>query len=138
MVPVESQYIFNHQAWLEVNHCNQEPVEAVVAASSHAHGHGNNSVTSAPDPLVLCVGSRTKGGAANSNFEAENARVFACISDAVAWCDASLSKLTLSSSLVAPAAPRLPAGGRMQILVTGSLHLVGVTMRVLGCKVEDL
>ncbi len=87
----------------------------------------------------------------NVNFEEGNAHMFTCISDVVRWCnndhtshdfsDSSDSSLASGRAAPLPAPPPDPdlaAASRVQMLVTGSLHLVGATMSVLGCKVEDL
>ena len=113
-------------------------------------------MTSAPDPLTLCVGEGRGNGVQSSDFKEENAKIFTCIGDMVKWMNPTSAESALSSdsapkcSTDAPEglnnAPKgldsAPAGltsaEHVQVLVTGSLHLVGATMSVLGCKVEDL
>ena len=70
--------------------------------------------------------------------------MFTCLSQALRWCsagrDLSLpppspeTKMSGSSPLV----PEILEASHIQILVTGSLHLVGATMNILGCTVDDL
>ena len=134
---------FNHQAWLEVNHCLEveEPIETAIRRQRAG------LVTSAPDPLTLCMGEAGEGGVVSYHFREENAHVFNCISDAMEWCDdatplSSPPPHPYSAELAAPPSPvgaGLGGGAELvQVLVTGSLHLVGASMSVLGCKVEDL
>lgn len=149
MVTVESQCAkakVNHRAWLEVNHC----LEQVETVQESLQKHREGLVTSSPDPLTLCIGNN---GAAELDFDGDNARVFPCISEVVSWCDPSPTSASgpcdepsaIPSSTSKPIPPcaskpisGLASAGRVQILVTGSLHLVGAAMSVLGCKVEDL
>lgn len=139
MVTLESQCVrakINHHAWLEVNHC----LDQTESVQEYLRKHRQGLVTSAPDPFSLCAGSN----GADSNFYKENARVFPCISEVVAWCDpspasaADSSEATVPSSTSSSSSYMLTSAGRVQILVTGSLHLVGAAMDVLGCKIEDL
>lgn len=142
MVTVDSQCARaqeNHRAWLVVNHCLQ-PAEPIHASLQKKW---EGLPTTAPDPLSLCVGVASGGGGVvgvkhPGNFKEENAHIFKCISDVVRWFNGDQD----SPSAVAPPLPAPPpdldAATHIQILVTGSLHLVGATMSVLGCKVEDL
>lgn len=136
MVTVDDQCArarVNHHAWLEVNHCLQdtEPVQASLQKK------WEGLPTTAPDPLSLCTGVAAGGGIFPGDFEEGNAHVFTCISDVVRWCDSDVTSCDSAPPLPATP-PDLAAASRVQMLVTGSLHLVGATMSVLGCKVEDL
>lgn len=135
MVTVDSQCAraaVNHRAWLEVSHC-LEPSETIQA---HILKEREGLVTSAPDPLALCgVGT---GGVSTTHFQEDNARVFTCISDVVRWCDSSFPPSESAPPPDSATPPELVTAERVQVLVTGSLHLVGATMSVLGCRVQDL
>ena len=100
----------NYWAWLEVNQYHKDPAKTVPPA---------NETTS------------ISNGSATHNFPKENARIFTCMSDVVAWCEAS------PSSKLAPP-PALANADRVQVLMTGSLYLVGAAMSVLGCTVDGL
>ena len=126
----------NHRAWLEVTHC----LDQTESVQEYLRMHRQGLVTSAPDPLSLCAGSSE---AAGWNFDKDNARVFPCISEVVNWCDPSPTSAAAGDDTRDPPVPpsslsTLASAGRVQILVTGSLHLVGAAMNVLGCKIEDL
>ena len=106
-------------------------------------------MTSAPDPLTLCVGEGRGNGVQSSDFKEGNAKIFTCISDMVKWMNPTSAESALSSDLAPKGSTDAPKGldsapegltsaEHVQVLVTGSLHLVGATMSVLGCKVEDL
>ncbi len=143
-VTFESLYAaakFNHQAWLE------------VALGPENLDISDKRWRAASAPGHTC------------NFTEENARVFSCISDVTQWCESKIVWTTAcglspsggefvpSSTVVNDQGPLVANGADnddedgsvgnsvghrlVQVLVTGSLHLVGVTMTVLGCKVED-
>ena len=98
-------------------------------------------MTSAPHPQVLC------GYSGNSlDFNEENALIFSCVSDFMKWldhpgqtnngfCNGSLPD---HNDLSSHPSAELADADHVQVLITGSLHLVGATMGVLGCKTDDL
>ncbi len=114
----------NLQAWLDVNNC---PDNIELSNKTHCEG----LVTSSPDPLALC-GHRNK----SPSFERDNAYFFPSINDFVKWCDPNWDREGRSQTLPTPL--EIAGAECIQILVTGSLHLVGDTMMVLGTKLEDL
>ena len=63
-------------------------------------------------------------------FDAPQTRVFSNLSDVVAWCTGDHSD---SSH---PPPPKLSEAKRVQVLVTGSLHLAGAFMSVLDIRVD--
>ena len=65
-----------------------------------------------------------------AKFNESNTRTFSCVSDAVGWCG-SRDHAPSNGHPVA-------AAERIQVLVTGSLYLVGMTMGVLGYKVDSV
>ena len=124
----------NHQAWLEVTKC----LEASEDIESVQKRQRQGLVTSSPDPLTLCYCGKT-----TPNFQADNARVFTCISDMIKWCNPGTNDAEdeTSDTILAPptSSPnKLEDADLIQVLVTGSLHLVGATMNALGCKLEHL
>ena len=67
-------------------------------------------------------------------------KVFNCIRDALQWCASDRDPLL---SAAAPSSPHPPPptvakADHIQLLVIGSLHLVGTVMNVLGCSVDDV
>lgn len=138
MVTLDCQYAcakLNHQAWLEV-----------------ASGRGDRD-SSIKDKYL---GIATSAPDRDCTFPEENTRVFSCISDVIQWCESGITwrsagefshsggqiapscSLAGQRSLVANGGHDGDSGCLTQVLVTGSLHLVGTTMNVLGCTVEDL
>ena len=68
-------------------------------------------------------------------------QVFNCIRDALQWCASDRDPIL---SAAAPSSPHPPPptvvakADHIQLLVIGSLHLVGTVMNVLGCSVDDV
>ena len=73
----------------------------------------------------------------------ERAVIFNCLSQALRWCAAERGmspspdpqQVSSSPSLLPPSLTKVD---HIQVLVAGSLHLVGAVMNVLGCTVEEL
>ena len=109
----------NCQTWLKVNHCI-DFLELFKEAEQHSFAQSNGGGEK--------NGTAIKNGTAK--FNGSNARTFSCVSDAVGWC---------GSRDHAPSNGHPVVGAeRIQVLVTGSLYLVGMTMVVLGYKVDDI
>ena len=80
-----------------------------------------------------------------SPMKEENMATFDCLSRALRWCsaerDLSLpppSPETKMSSDNPPHLVEVSEASHVQVLVTGSLHLVGAAMNILGCSVDEL
>ena len=102
----------NHKTWLEVNNSSEKMIKEEGLAQSNGGGEEN-------------------GTAMEAKFNESNACTFSCVSDAVTWCG---SRGHTPSMNDLPAA--VEVAERVQVLVTGSLYLVGMAMGVLGFKVD--
>ena len=107
----------NEQTWQQLltrqkHHCN--PVTAELS----------NGTTQSTE----CVTSQMVG---HVTCDAPQTRVFSNLSDVVAWCTGDHSD---SSH---PPPPKLSEAERVQVLVTGSLHLAGAFMSVLDVRVDE-
>ena len=142
-VTLDCQYTcakLNYEAWLKVT--SEKEKQDSIAYSSHT-----------PTNLVnvgTCDTTEKRGGKAYY-FPEENTRLFSCIRDVTQWCESltqnSGGVLSPAGGVGAPGCTPIDrdsvvadggGGCLVQVLVTGSLHLVGTTMNVLGCKVDDL
>lgn len=139
----------NHQAWVEVA-SGKSNWDDILSSNREKH---RGLVTTAPDPISLCAPDTTISS--TFKFLEKNTRVFSCISDVTQWCESEIAQGSVNNDFS-------PSGGELapdftpnsqgavvadgaddgdchvQVLVTGSLHLVGATMNALGCRVEDL
>ena len=127
----------NQEAWLDIT-SGRANWSSVLASSREKR---NGLTTSAPDPASLCSPCLPESNS-HFQFSEDNARAFESICDFMQWCEEDISaggahgvgngisKETLENNGC--------CHGPVQVLVTGSLHLVGATMTALGCRVEDL
>ena len=68
---------------------------------------------------------------------------FNCLSQALRWCSAGRDPSLPLPSPEAKISTLLPLievseAAHVQVLITGSLHLVGAAMNILGCTVDKL
>ena len=68
---------------------------------------------------------------------------FNCLSQALRWCSAGRDPSLPPPSPEAKISTLLPLievseAAHVQVLITGSLHLVGAAMNILGCTVDEL
>lgn len=79
-----------------------------------------------------------------SPMEEDHMATFVCLSRALRWCsagrDTSLppSSPEAKSSVTNAPLVEVSKASHVQVLVTGSLHLVGAAMNILGCSVDEL
>lgn len=93
---------------------------ATAAANSHAW-------------TALCSQHKSPGAIPSKGDT--HGRVFRSIREALDWLSSAHSS---TSPVSPPPPPALAAAGHVQVLVTGSLHLVGDVMEVLGCTIDDV
>ena len=74
----------------------------------------------------------------------DNIATFVCLSRALRWCSAGRDSALRPSSPEAKTSTanqpldEVSKANHIQVLVTGSLHLVGAAMNILGCSVDEL
>ena len=113
----------NKQAWLEL----QSP--------SHDHqGDYMTSPTNQDSPLRH---------QATSPMKEDKMATFNCLGQALRWCSAGKDSSLPPPSPEAKASTDFPLvevseATHVQVLITGSLHLVGAAMNILGCSVDEL
>lgn len=120
----------NKQAWLELQ------------SKSHDQGPNDHMINTCKltNQDMLHLGS----DGCFSTMKENRMATFICLSQALRWCsagrDLSLPPLSPETKMSgnSPLVPEVLEASHIQILVTGSLHLVGATMNILGCTVDDL
>ena len=118
---LSQQCEINHGAWLKL-HSQQPGVQSVNGEEFPIKDHKQENYN------VL-----------DFNWS-ERAVIFNCLSQALRWCAAErgMSPSPVLQQVSSSPSPLPPSLNHIQVLVTGSLHLVGAVMSVLGCTVEDL
>ena len=109
----------NKKAWLELQ--------------SQSHDQADGHVI---EPTIL--------DAQTLQTSEDHIAIFVCLSQALRWYSAGRDPALLPSSPEAKSSAANPPldvvseASHVQVLVTGSLHLVGAAMNTLGCSVDEL
>lgn len=79
----------------------------------------------------------------SSSMTEDKMATFNCLSQALRWCSAGRDPSLPPPSPEAKTSAVLPLvevseAAHVQVLITGSLHLVGAAMNILGCTVDEL
>ena len=110
----------NKQAWLELQ--------------SLSHDNHMTSPTNQDAPLHRHT---------TSSMQEDKMATFNCLSQALRWCSVGRDPSLPPPSPEAKMSAVLPLvevseAAHVQVLITGSLHLVGAAMNTLGCSVDEL
>ena len=121
----------NKKAWLELQ---SQPY--VQGAGDHVINSSNLTNKDTPFP--------DSGDISFSPMDEDHMATFSCLSQAIRWCsagrDGSLPPPSPEVKLPPTKPPILEVSeaSHVQVLITGSLHLVGAAMNILGCTVDEL
>ena len=123
----------NKKAWLELQSMSHDQHSSPVTNGYNL----TNQVADAGDQVV------------SAPMKEDNMAIFNCLSRALRWCSAGrdislpppspeLNCSTTTTTVASHPLGEVSRASHIQILVTGSLHLVGAAMNTLGCSVDDL